>query len=299
MPKIHISGATGFLGRALCKYYLSNGYEVNAMVRTQSRHKLDQLNTFENLHITEIDLNQLENLESSISSGELLIHTAAANHPAATTNLFSMIQANIHYGAILMDAASKTGGRFLNIGTNWQHYKNQKYSPVSLYAASKEALLAFEGYFVEVEGLQAKTLELSDTYGPNDPRDKLIPLLLHSDISDYPLQLTSGKQLIDLVYIDDVVAAIDLINQNWHVDSNSRCMSLTSQKLISIHELVDQCSKVKGHEIQVQWGGKKPLYDRQMHESWAFHPLPPTWKPNVDLITGLSKVFQKIDLNER
>ena len=294
METIHVSGATGFLGRAICSHFLNRGFRVNALVRPQSRSKITLLSRFDLLQVTEIDLMSPSSFEFKIEKGDLLIHTAAVNPPIENQDIEELVRVNIQYGIKLMQQASLGGGRFLNIGTNWQHYKNMPYSPVSIYAASKQAHLAFQQYFTEVEGLSARSLELSDTYGPNDPRDKLIPLLLSPTMCEWPLELTGGTQLIDLVHIDDVVEAINLINQNWDSPFLKMQMSLTSGELLSIKALVKECGIIRGHEIPVKWGSKQSLYARQMHESWAFHEVPWQWAPKISLKKGLNEVYQEM-----
>ena len=58
----------------------------------------------------------------------------------------------------------------VNTGTSWQHYENKDYSPVNLYAATKQSFEAILQYYVEVASLKAITLKLFETYGLDDPR---------------------------------------------------------------------------------------------------------------------------------
>jgi nucleoside-diphosphate-sugar epimerase len=294
MKTIHISGATGYLGSKLCEHYLQKGFLVNALIRSESKNKLTDKHKSRLLKFTEVDFENLGDLDFEMNPDDVLIHTASINTRNVEPSFETLVKINIEYGLKLMSKVGQTKGKFLNIGTNWQHFKNNVYSPVSLYAASKQAHLAFQAYFEEVEGLQAKNLELCDTYGPDDPRDKLIPLLLCSEKEKWPIELTSGIQLIDLVHIDDVVNSISLIIENWEIPEMNSNMSLTSDNLISVKDLVGLCGEVRGQVLPVIWGMKQPLYNRQMHESWAFHQLPHKWKPEVALRDGLTEVFTTV-----
>jgi nucleoside-diphosphate-sugar epimerase len=289
MTTVHITGATGFLGTNLCKFFLKSGYEVNAISRIESEHHLIE---FKNpkFKITTYEPNGMHDLEFNISPGDTLIHAASSNRPRHMVNQKEMLAVNVGFGIRLMSLAASTGAKFLNIGTNWQHYKNEPYNPVSIYAASKEAHEVFQKYFVQVEGLSAKTLELCDTYGPSDPRDKLIPLLMNVEVDSAPINLTDGNQMIDLVHIADVVQAIYSIILGWEKGIDSDRMSLSSSRLISIRELVRQCEKVKGFKFPIKWGSIAPQNSRQMHESWAHFPIPTGWKPTVLLEEGLNEI---------
>lgn len=294
MKTIHISGATGYLGSKLCGYYLQKGFLVNALIRSESKNKLTHKHKSQYLKFTEVNFENLDDLDFELDTDDVLVHTASLNTPNTGLSFETLVKVNVEYGLKLMSKVSQKKGKFLNVGTNWQHFKNNTYSPVSLYAASKQAHLAFQRYFEEVEGLQAKNLELCDTYGPDDPRDKLIPLLLSSGKEKWPIELTSGIQLIDLVHIDDVLNSINLVIENWDNPEMNSNMSLTSGNLLSIKDLVALCDEIRGQALPVNWGMKQPLYNRQMHESWAFHQLPHNWKPKVALRDGLSEVFTAV-----
>jgi len=60
---------------------------------------------------------------------------------------------------------------------------------------------------VNATPLRAVTLKLFDTYGPNDPRNNLSSLLRSAADARVPLAISPGEQLMDLVFVDDVVDA--------------------------------------------------------------------------------------------
>ena len=93
----------------------------------------------------------------------------------------------------------------MNTGSYSQHYGGRAYSPVSLYAATKQAFQDILQFYCEVRGLRAVTLELPDTYGPDDKRPKLFSLLDRVARSGETLQMSPGEQLLDLLHVDDVV----------------------------------------------------------------------------------------------
>ncbi len=110
---------------------------------------------------------------------------------------------------MLAEAATGVPGlRFVNTGTVWQHFDAAPYSPVSLYAATKQAFADILVFYGEVAGLSVHTIELMDTYGRDDPRAKLIPFLLRAGAEGTTVEMTDGTQLIDLVHVDDAVGAL-------------------------------------------------------------------------------------------
>ncbi len=120
----------------------------------------------------------------------------------------SLIKSNILFGAQLVEAmVKKETYKLVNTGTSWQHYNNEDCGPVNLYSATKQAFEAILKFYAEATPLKAITLKLFDTYGPNDPRPKLFNLLKKVAEEQKPLAMSPGEQLIDIVYIDDVVDA--------------------------------------------------------------------------------------------
>src|SRR6476619_3912220 len=120
-----------------------------------------------------------------------------------------MVTANVGFGTALAEAVSQAGDCvFVNTGTVWQHFDARPYSPVSLYAAMKQAFTDVLRFYEEVASLPVVTLELTDTYGPGDPRPKLLPILVRAAREGTELQMTDGTQLIDLLHVDDAVRAL-------------------------------------------------------------------------------------------
>jgi nucleoside-diphosphate-sugar epimerase len=93
-------------------------------------------------------------------------------------NVEPLIQSNLLFSTQLVEAMVNNGCKLLvNTGTSWQHFEDAHYSPVNLYAATKQAFEVILDYYVEAKGLALISLALFDTYGPGDPRPKLFSLL--------------------------------------------------------------------------------------------------------------------------
>ena len=159
-----------------------------------------------------------------------------------------MIQSNILFGTQLIEAMTVNGVySLINTGTSWQHFQNQPYNPVCLYAATKQAYETILAYYMEVSPLKVVTLKLFDTYGPNDPRRKLIPLLHEAAEKQHTLAMSPGEQLIDIVHIDDicnafVVAADRIINNvifsQWEEYAVSSGKPLLLKDIVKTYEAV-------------------------------------------------------------
>jgi nucleoside-diphosphate-sugar epimerase len=200
-----------------------------------------------------------------------------------------LIQSNVLLGTQLAEAMSVCGvKRLLNTGTSWQHYQNQDYSPVNLYAATKQAFEDVLQYYVEAAGLQVITLKLFDTYGPNDPRPKLLQLLSHASREGKPLDMSPGEQSIDLVHIDDVVeafgiAARRLLNEQV---TGHESYAVGSGQAMRLQDVVMVFESAAGVKVPVRWG-RRPYRVREVMVPADNLERLPGWSPRIKLEDGL------------
>lgn len=203
-----VTGASGFVGRHLVQRLVHDGWQVNIVVRLRTR--LPDTPEFSQVYCHLYD-GSTEGMMRCIAKANpsVVFHLASlAISEHAAKDVESLIASNILFGTQLLEAMKVNSvTRFINTGTFWQHYSNEDYNPSCLYAASKQAFEALLEYYIQARSISAVTLKLFDTYGPDDPRPKLINLLNKAAATGEKLDMTAGEQLIDLVYIDDVVDA--------------------------------------------------------------------------------------------
>ncbi len=286
-----ITGASGFVGSHLAHYLIKNGWMVHAIVRKTSNinylRTSDQLRTHVHDGRTEHLINILK-----IFKPNIVFHLAAqslAEHDSE--QIETLIESNILFGTQLLEAMSKNGIKyFINTGSYWQHFETNKYNPVNLYAATKQAFEAIIQFYTECNGIHAVTLKLFDTYGPEDPRNRLFNLFDSAAKSGEVLNISPGAQKIDLVYIDDVVGAYviaaQLILSGKKLDES---YGVSSGRQISLKEVAKIYQKITKKNIKINFGGKS-YRQREVMVPWKAKRLP-GWKPLTDLETGIAKLI--------
>jgi nucleoside-diphosphate-sugar epimerase len=299
MPKnikqrtVLISGATGFVGSNLACRLLKDGWCVHVISRAES-------------HLP--DLPEFAHIVNHVHDGstQSLVDCVARAKPNVVMHLASMIQvehkvkdvepliiSNVLFGSQLLEAMRGNGVEmFVNTGTFWQHFNNDEYSPVCLYAATKQAFEAILKYYVEAYGIKAITLKLFDTYGPNDPRPKLFHLLNKAATSKEPLDMSSGEQLIDLVHIDDVVDAY-LIAANQLLEgtvSQHETYAVSSGKPTPLKKVVQLYAEVTEQAIVVNWGAR-PYRVREVMVPWSRGDSLKGWSPKIKLSEGMRQIW--------
>ena len=99
---------------------------------------------------------------------------------------------------------------FVNTGTSWQHFNNSENMCVPP-PAHKEAFEKILEFYTENYEIKSTTLKIFDTYGCNDQRRKIVKLPVDAMLSNQPIELSSGTQLIDITHVSDVARAFEAI----------------------------------------------------------------------------------------
>jgi nucleoside-diphosphate-sugar epimerase len=290
--KIIVTGATGFVGSNLVKYLLNKDFQIAVIVREDSN-----LSNLEGV-INDIEIfcydNNIKNLISFFkkTKSEFIFHLASnfiAEHEFKQVD--SLVESNITFGLHLLEAMKVSGvKKLINTGTSWQHYNNEEYNPVCLYAATKQAFESLIEYYVQAESFSVITLKLFDTYGENDKRPKLINLLNKFADEDTELNMSAGEQILNLVHISDVCNAYynayRLISTNDNNEHN--IYSVIHNESYSLKDVIRLFEKVTAKSIKVKWG-RRPYRKREVMELWRNGKTLPNWEAQITLEQGLEK----------
>lgn len=285
-----VTGANGYVGSNLVERLIQQGNQAICLVRKSSRlNLLDPSNPKVKLYYYD---ERVESLYKIFQSHKIdaVFHLAAISQYKINPNQINdLIVANITLGTQLLELMADSGVKtFINTGSYWQHLNDAKdYEPVCLYAATKQAFEAIIDYYVQIKKIEAITLKLFDVYGPKDSRNKILQLLYSAAISEKAVSLSPGEQLLDLVYIDDV---IDAYCQALNIATKEQHLKYFVGSFIyhTLQEIVEIYQTILGKNIPVIWGSLAYRL-REVMAPCKGEPLP-NWQAKTTLEKGLGKV---------
>ncbi|MDG1144088.1 MAG: NAD-dependent epimerase/dehydratase family protein [Burkholderiales bacterium] len=291
--KILVTGATGYIGSELVTKLTGLGCSVAVIKRASSNltslnHVLDKISIYECDSSTESVIKIVKDCNPDV-----VVHLASlfiAEHKSA--DIESLIASNLLFSTQIVEAMKHNNVKFLvNTGTSWEHFNNSKYNPVCLYAATKHAFESILEYYVQTSDLRVITLKLFDTYGPRDTRPKLIPFLQKLALTGEKLAMSKGEQLIDIVYIDDVIEAFLLSMKRLRsLDPKSNeSYAVSSSDPITLKDLVLIFEEASGLKMNINWGMRE-YRAREVMIPWNDGYDIPGWRPEVGLLEGLSRI---------
>lgn len=268
-----ITGGTGFTGSNLARRLIRDGWNVHLIVRPGSRYDLirDLLGNL-TCHVFHGTTPEMAEIVRKVRP-TIVFHLASyfrAEH--IPDDIEPMLSSNLVFATQLLDAvASERVPYMVNTGTSWQHYEGKEYSPVCLYAATKQAYEALIQYYVEARGVSAITLKLTDTYGSNDPRPKLLNQIRRASADGSTLAMSPGEQYVDIVHVDDVVEAFCIAAR---LLLEGKAIGLTKYwvsngKPQRLRDFVEEFVLKEGLNVKINWGAR-PYRKRE-----TMTPIPP------------------------
>ncbi len=289
-----ITGGGGFIGSHLVDRLVQDGRQVHLLVRSPSA-ALSATTHPRTVTVHEHGgtTAQMHAILQAVRP-TLVFHLAshfAAEH--TTDDVSRLVESNVLFGTQLVDAMVACRVHALvNAATSWQHYRDENYKPVCLYAATKQAFEDVLEYYVDATPLRAVTLTLFDTYGPGDHRPKLFQLLARAVAQGRTLSMSPGEQLLDLVHVNDVVAAFLVAGkrlEQGNVTGHER-YAVSSRKVVRLRDVVDLYARLSPAPLSVEWGGRS-YRTREVMVPWRGGILLPDWQPKVTLEEGIRNLL--------
>ncbi len=293
--KILMTGATGFLGRAVFAKCLAEGASVAVLGRSPLPVELHNAGVSSYLYHQRYE-DALEAL--SDFQPDVVLHLATyfvGQH--RPEDLSPLLEANIILGLHVLEAMKQTGCRaWVNASSAWQYSGESPFTPNGVYAATKSALDAFVYAYVQEAHLHARHLVIYESYGANDPRKKLIPILWHQfQAGSRRFKLVGTEKKFYFVHVQDIAQAF------WQVMRELMSLDTDASPDFLHYALRENAPPVDVqdllHAMSVAWGealegdyGAFPFRDNEVMRPLESIAILPHWQPEITLIEGLKRL---------
>ena len=281
-----LTGATGFLGSHLLQGLLNNDYRVIVLKRSFSdTSQIEKL--IPKVRIFDLDKVPLRRVfeEQHIN---IVIHSAT-NYGRSSERVSQIIESNLMFPIELLELACEFNiDTFFNTDTALPGCLN-------FYVLSKRHFLEYAQRLADKCEMQFVNVRLEHMYGPNDGSSKFISFLIRTFLTQKSsVDLTSGEQLRDFVFIDDVVDAFLILLKNRDkLDTSFETFDLGSGETISIQELAVLTHKICDGNTEMRFGALA-YRDGEIMQSQAdiSKLLHLGWSQKVMIHEGLSRTVQ-------
>lgn len=296
--KILIFGATSYLAKWTIPTLLSAGHEILAVVRSNSHGLasaagLTILTCASTAESRDLIIDHQPDVVLNMSN-----HFSKGNS-YQDVHKFSEVNTELVHEICM--GCVEVGAALFHIGSAWQAtFGADDPSLRNSYALHKGLARKIIEWFQQSYSLPALILNLYDTYGPEDPRGKIVSALIARLDSAEPLKLSGGEQIIELVYISDVAEAIkdgiDLFSTAQEKDT----LLLTADneywcyptEPCSLKQVVTDIDSISGKKLNAEWGAlpyrEGELFQRDISEKQVI----PGWRQKVSLFEGLEKTLR-------
>ncbi len=212
--KVLVTGGAGFIGAHLAAASLAAGDEVVALdnMRRGARAKLAP-----DMQVIEGDIRDRETVALAMRGVQRVYHLAAqSNVLGAVTDTDYSFTSNVVGTYNVLVAARDADVERVVFTSSREVYgeveqlpvaENRPMDPKNAYGASKAAGEVYCRTFQNTYGLDVSVLRLANVYGSGD-RDRVIPIWLDRARHGEDLEIYGGAQVLDLVPVDLVVAAL-------------------------------------------------------------------------------------------
>jgi UDP-glucose 4-epimerase len=220
--RVVVTGGAGFIGSHLVDRLLLEDADVEVTVldnlwRGRRAHLLRHAGD-PRFQLLVSDVRDRDAVEVALRGADLVYHLAAQpTVMGAVDDASYTFDTNVGGTFNVLRAAARNKVQRVVFGSSRQVYGEPINLPVdeeaplmaiNLYGASKLSGEALCRAFRRETGLSAVVLRLANVYGPRDT-GRVIPLWLDQVTSGEDLVVYGGKQVLDFVWVGDVVSALE------------------------------------------------------------------------------------------
>jgi len=295
---VMVIGASGFIGRSVCRTLVGKGFRVVALCRSDSG--LHDLSGTVPVVGAQDDRSVLE---SWLPICDAVIHAASDSTPG-TTDQQPVLEVDLNLSPSL---------RFLEVLMRFPDCKliyissagaiyagdalcgeAAKVLPRSCYGAGK---LAFESFLIALgqsSHVKSRIIRPTNVYGPGQPvraNFGIIPMLMHHALNETEIEIWGdGNNKRDFLYVDDLSSLCELLVLRPWTDANE-IYNAASDSAVSLRALLDMVEQVSERTIRSVHRPARGVDPGSVLVS-AVKARGIGWSPKTTLMAGLAETWK-------
>lgn len=265
MNKILLTGSTGFIGSTILKV-LSKKYRIYCLNRKNIKNQKNIKNIFFK------DYSDLNKKLGKINI-DIVIHCAThyvKNH--THKDISKLAESNLVFGNIILENLKNMNVKlFINFTSVWENFNGIRDNFFNLYSVYKKNFSNLIVYYKKIiPYVKFYNLYISDTFGVNDKRLKIINILKQNYKKNKVTKIISTNLYINLLNVNDIADFVSIIitkrikpgDYNL-INSNDYCF----------FDIIKKFNKDSKKKLKIKWLSKKivkeKIYNKKKLKKWT------------------------------
>jgi dTDP-glucose 4,6-dehydratase len=297
--RILVTGGAGFIGSHFAKRLVAAGEEVVVLDKLAYSGNPANLEGAD-LEFVEGDIADPNAVARAAEGCEAIVNFAAETHvDRSILGATEFIETDVLGTYVLLDYVREREIRFVQVSTDEVYgdvapgassKEDDTLRPSSPYSASKaggdlQVLAA-----VRTHGVNASITRGSNTYGPNQYPEKIIPLFITNALDGEPLPLYGdGRQTRDWLHVEDHCSGVELV---LHEGESGAIYNVGGGEELENRDLTARILELTGADASlVRHVEDRPGHDRRYSlDTTRLRSL--GWKPGHTLADGLPSTVE-------
>jgi dTDP-glucose 4,6-dehydratase len=309
--QVLVTGAGGFIASHLVERLVSDGAQVRAFVRYNSRNDVGMLRlispeVFSQLEIVRGDLRDVEAVRRAVRGMDTVFHLGALIAiPYSYVNPREVIDVNIMGTLNVLMAARDFGVRRVVHTSTSEVYGTAQYTPIdemhplqgqSPYSASKIGADKIAESFYRSFEVPVVTLRPFNTYGPRQSTRAVIPTIVTQALTRDEVKLGSLDPSRDFTFVKDTANGFICVAEAENILGQE--INLGNDNTIRIGDLVDRIFSIIGKTPKVVTDSQRIRPGKsEVMKLWASNQKAKEmlgWEPRISLDEGLRLTIEWI-----
>lgn len=264
-----ITGASSFIGVKLCRYLSDNGHSVIAMSRRENEY-LEGIKKNGHLQVFRADMQSLFDKAKGVNA-DVFIHLAWAGTMHEDRDNPAIHEENVRISLECVKLAKQMGCQlYVDAGSQAEYgivpevlTEDTPCHPITAYGKGKLKMYQESVILTRELGLKYIHLRILSVYGENDHDETLIMYSLKKLKANEPIEMRSGGQKWNYVYVKDAARQIAELSIHAVNDKgfHQEVYNIASNDTRKLQDFIITMKEITGSASELSFGGYNPEKD--------------------------------------